>query len=194
MEHLTSIPPIKITLQRLHSNAAIRMHRSPVNSEIARRQNKDWDTHDRTVPHPKSFTKTKQSPIQYLASLTHPNTEKTIPYLAPPWEHPHPWGERLQVLIDPGLRKGKRSSASHKAAVQEAVDRNVMLSKSDALLCYSDGSLRYSQDARRVGAAFTVQQNGSDLKIGRLGLGPRNEVYDAEMLGLAMGAIAVRDI
>jgi ribonuclease HI len=200
MEHLASIPPIKITLQKFTMNAANRLHRIAPKSEVARRMPRGWDSHDPSVPHIISATRRRtnklahSSPIEFLASSSQHNSEKTNKYAKPPWEPLNPWGERLVLNIDPGLLGVKRGTDSHKANIKAAIARNAELAQSDALLCYTDGSLRVTRGARRVGAAFTVQQRGVDVKIGRFGLGPRSEVFDAEMLGLLLGANAIRDI
>lgn len=96
MEHVASIPPIQVTLQRFRSNAATRLRRLPVQSEVARRLPRHWDTHDPSVPQPANTKSTQRRIIHRLASQSHPGAEFTIPYLSAPWEQPHPSGERLQ--------------------------------------------------------------------------------------------------
>lgn len=193
MEHLASIPPINITLAKLTANAATRLHRQPNSSEVARRLGPDYHSYDPSAPH-LSGRRAKPTPIGYLASCTAPDTEKLQPYGEPPWSYPHGWGDRLQVVIDPSLGNKGMSKAARTAASKVEIALNSALARTNSILCYSDGSLRTSRGERRVGAAWSIQRNGREVKFGRFGLGPKSEIYDAEMLGMAYAATAVREL
>ncbi|KAG9125840.1 hypothetical protein FRC07_005990 [Ceratobasidium sp. 392] len=57
-----------------------------------------------------------------------------------------------------------------------------------ALACFTDGSKRLQSGCRRTGAGFVIYGRGEEVLSGRVGLGPRADVFDAEMLGLALAA------
>ncbi|QRV92735.1 Reverse transcriptase from mobile element jockey protein [Ceratobasidium sp. AG-Ba] len=88
MEHVASILPMHMALQRLSENASVQLHRLPNQSEVAKHLPPSWDTHDPSCPQPPVGAKTI---IHQIASYSDPHAEFTLPYLAPPWELPHLW-------------------------------------------------------------------------------------------------------
>ncbi|QRV95516.1 Reverse transcriptase from mobile element jockey protein [Ceratobasidium sp. AG-Ba] len=181
MEHVASILPIHVALQRLSENAAVRLRRLPNQSEVAKRLPSTWDTHDPECPQPPAGSSTI---IHEIASYSDPRAEFTIPYLAPPWELPHPWPNRLDVLAPPAdasLEERQEYLVAAKARLHSA-------NTDGTILAYSDGSKRVFRGVRKVGSGFTVHRFGEEISTGMLSLGPRTDVYDAEMMALAISA------
>ncbi|QRV91224.1 Reverse transcriptase from mobile element jockey protein [Ceratobasidium sp. AG-Ba] len=116
--------------------------------------------------------------------MSQPDAEYTIPYLAAPWESPHPWSRRLNIAI-PDPRGGSEERDKH---VAEAKDRISSAEEDGSLLCYGDGSKRIINGSRRVGAGFLITRSGREVSRGKLSLGPRADVFDAEMMALAISA------
>lgn len=186
MEHVASIPPIHITLQRLSYNASTRLRCLPGKSEVAQHLPRGWDTHNPSAPlsAPLCKSQSKRSPIQHLASLSDSCAEFTLPYLIAPWEGPHPWNSRLKI-------RHPRSNASRderKFYLEETRARIAALATNGSIVCYSDGSKRKINGHNQVGAGFAIEQAGREIDSGRIGLGRKAEVFDTEMLALAMGA------
>lgn len=169
MEHVASIPPIHITLQRLSHNASTRLCRLPGNSEVAQHLSRNWDTHNLSVPHlpTSSKSKLKGSPIQHLASLSDPHAEFTLPYLSAPWDGPHPWDAQLRTRLLPL----NSSRDNHKAYLEETQARIAALANNRSIVCYSDGSKRKVNGHKLVGAGFTIERAGREVDSGHIGLG-----------------------
>ncbi|QRV97317.1 muscle M-line assembly protein unc-89 [Ceratobasidium sp. AG-Ba] len=107
-----------------------------------------------------------------------------MPYLSPPWERPHPWGNRLVSHFPP-------SSASRdvrNAHIQQAKARIRSAEQDGSLVCFTDGSERIQAGIRRVGAGLHITQNGQVLKSQSIGLGRKSSVFNAEMWALAVAA------
>lgn len=203
MEHLASIQPIPILLARLNRSAADRLNRLPPRSEVAGRLGPAWPDHDRSLRHPKPPSarerKTVNAPkltqLLHLASLTHPHTEKVRPYLEAPWGLPHPFGNRISTLYPSSSLVTSSDAQARKQYVAVAREHISALNLvQDALLCYTDGSLRHSVGGRKVGSAYLIERKGREVSTGMRGLGPRSEVFDAEMLALALAADNARTI
>jgi len=59
--------------------------------------------------------------------------------------------------------------------------------KKECLVIYSDGSMVRKRGFLQVGAAAVGYHEGVEVFWGKMGMGGRAEVYDAEMAGLKMG-------
>ncbi|KAH7325518.1 hypothetical protein B0J17DRAFT_581414, partial [Rhizoctonia solani] len=170
-------PPMHITLDRLSRNAATRLSSLPTHSEITQRLPPNWDTHNPELPIcSDSTTRTRVSPIAHLAEFSHPECETVLPYLVEPWNHPHPWGSRLKSTF---LRD------SRKELPQQIRRQIATLSTNDSIVCFTDGSKRVTNGCRKVGLGYSIQHRGAEIHHSSANLGPRFEVFDAEMLALA---------
>ncbi|KAF8692069.1 Reverse transcriptase (RNA-dependent DNA polymerase), partial [Rhizoctonia solani] len=183
LEHLASIPPMHITLARLSRNASSRLSTLPPRLEVAQRLPCNWDTHNPDRPDClRSKTKTRVSPIVHLAGLSHPKCENIIPYLVPPWEAPHSWGNQLKSYPPPKLL----SRDSRKEFAEKLRRRISALTTNKSIVCFTDGSKRVVNGFRQVGIGFTIQHHGVEIDHNSANLGPRFKVFDAEMLALAL--------
>ncbi|KAJ1304840.1 hypothetical protein OPQ81_005974 [Rhizoctonia solani] len=183
LEHLASIPPIHIALARISRNASARISTLPPGSEVCQRLPRGWDTHNPNLPHyPRPKPSARTSPIVHLADLSHPNCETVTPYLTAPWEHPHPWGPRLKVYIPP-----RTSSRSARKELAKKLRRQIAALATDgSIVGFTDGSKRVSNGCWKVGLGFTIHHQGIEIDYNCANLGPRFEVFDAEMLALAL--------
>ncbi|KAF8757129.1 Reverse transcriptase (RNA-dependent DNA polymerase) [Rhizoctonia solani] len=183
LEHLASIPPMHITLARLSRNASSRLSTLPPRLEVAQRLPRNWDTHNPDRPDClRSKTKTRVSPIVHLAGLSHPKCENIIPYLVPPWEAPHSWGNRLKSYPPPKLL----SRDSRKEFAEKLRRRISALTTDESIVCFTNGSKRVVNGFCRVGIGFTIQHHGVEINHNSANLGPRFEVFNAKMLALAL--------
>ncbi|KAJ1309299.1 hypothetical protein OPQ81_004961 [Rhizoctonia solani] len=64
--------------------------------------------------------------------------------------------------------------------------RIVSCTRDDTLVGFSDGSKQVSRGTRRVGIGYSITRNGKETKAFKGGIGPRSEIFDAEMLGIAL--------
>jgi hypothetical protein len=51
---------------------------------------------------------------------------------------------------------------------------------------FTTGSMCVRKGCRKVGVGFTIKKSGKEIRVGHLSLGLRAEVFDAEMLALAL--------
>ncbi|KAG9087494.1 hypothetical protein FRC06_002515, partial [Ceratobasidium sp. 370] len=185
MEHLASILPMHVALHRLSENYATRLRKIPISSEVARRLPVAWDTHDPTTPQPRRPRASKPTVIHRLAEQAHPNIEHIQPYLDAPWERPHPFGNRIAVTCPPA----SCTRDERKAYVRQVQERIWVLDRTPgALACFTDGSKRIVKGCRKVGAGFCILRQGKEIRTGRQSLGPRSDIFDAEMFALALAA------
>ncbi|KAG8728338.1 hypothetical protein FRC10_005060 [Ceratobasidium sp. 414] len=185
MEHLASIPPMAYTLRRLSENYTACLRKLSSHSEVARRLPPDWDSHDYLTPQLVRPDQSKLTVIHRLASLSHPNSKFAIPYLTTPWEHPHPWGTRLQTCLpEPG------ASAPEKKARITLIKRKVVQASHapQTMAVFTDGSKRIKKGCRKVGAGYSIVHRDTELTKGHRSLGPRSDIYNAEIFALALAA------
>jgi ribonuclease HI len=198
MHHIASIIPIPHLLPRLSTSAAIRFHTLPSSSQVLRRTPKSWRQHDPEVPvllpPLLSSPRNPATIIHRLAALTHPNTERTIPYQTPPWQRNHPWGERLQVSM-PSRRKKTSSSSEANDDYTKLIRTRISEMNRDpkVLVIFTDGSRRCIDGHRRTGAGYAAYTAGQEIRAGCWSMGRRAEVFDAEMLALAGAAMFASD-
>ncbi|KAF8749671.1 Reverse transcriptase (RNA-dependent DNA polymerase) [Rhizoctonia solani] len=185
LHHLASIPPIHIYLQRLNTNAATKLRALPRHAEISRRLPKAWDSHDPTLPHPpepKRRQTAVPSPIVRLAALSHPESEFQTPYLNPPWVPENPFPGRLQFAFPPaGSPKDRRAKIAENA--NRLIDA---LAHEGTLIGFSDGSKEVRSGVRKVGVGYSIVWKKEEVAKFSGGIGPRADIFDAEMLALAL--------
>ncbi|KAG8713231.1 hypothetical protein FRC08_013528 [Ceratobasidium sp. 394] len=176
-----------IALLRLSENYATRLRKMPTRSEVARRLPVTWDTHDSSVPHPIQPQADKPSVIDRLAELSHPDAEFVAPYLAAPWDHPHPFGSRIAVSCPPAnCTRDERKG--YVRAVSERIHSDYQ--SGSVLACYTDGSKRIVNGCRKVGVGFCILRKKEEVQAAKRSIGPRADIYDAEMSALALAAHA----
>ncbi|KAF8749714.1 Reverse transcriptase (RNA-dependent DNA polymerase) [Rhizoctonia solani] len=99
-----------------------------------------------------------KSPISFAASLSHPDTEFISPYLVHPSAPNNPWPEQLEI-------DGKSPGPSKKAAAK-IIQNEIDLAESNA-----SGNIIHSFSDGHAGALNGI---------------PKANIYDAEMLGIAL--------
>ncbi|KAG9096520.1 hypothetical protein FRC07_010925, partial [Ceratobasidium sp. 392] len=104
--------------------------------------------------------------------------------MAAPWDSPHPWGPRIKV-VHPKPTATREEREMHVKRARAAIESS---SAEGALACFTDESKRIQSNCRRTGAGYVIYGRGKEVFSDRVGLGPRADVFDAEMLGLALAA------
>ena len=195
LHHIASILPVPHLLKLLSTNAANRLKTLPRSSQVLKRLPSDWEEsapEDTPVSLPPPLTsKNKPTAIHHLASLSNPKTERTLPYYTAPWERQHPWGDRLAVNTpSPTLSRRERDGLSQSS--QSTINR--MSKDPFSLLVFSDGSRKAvpGHSHPRSGAGFVILHEGNPVKKGRIHLGARTSIFDAEMWALAFAARAAK--
>ncbi|CCO36540.1 putative RNA-directed DNA polymerase from transposon BS [Rhizoctonia solani AG-1 IB] len=187
LHHLASIPPIIPYLRKLNENAASKLRAIPKLAEVARRLPRSWDTHDHSIPQPpelKKHLRVIPSPITRLASLSHPLSEFRASYLNPPWVPENPFADRLTLSLPPG-----GTSKEQRVKIAENANRLIdALAHEGTLVGFSDGSKNVLSGVRKVGVGYSIVWRSSEVARFSGGIGPRADVFDAEMLGLALAA------
>ena len=192
MHHIGAIVPIPFLLQRLTTNAATRLLTLPASSQVLARLPPEWPEHSDAPPVPLPHTlmsrsKTPPTIIHHLATLTHPESEHTIPYYSPPWNSKPNWGPRLTTLAPPNAA----SDDERKEYITQIQTKIHSISTSfSTLSIFTDGSRKLHRNKTRTGAGYVLLCQGQEVSAGRRGLGKRANVYDAEMLALAGAATA----
>jgi ribonuclease HI len=167
----------------------------PLSSQIHSRLPASWNlqTPEPLVLLPPPLYSSPQSPptiIHHLASLTSPQSKRTLPFHTPPWLRKHPWGDRLTVITPPSQKskaevdRYTRDLKSHLAKLGQ---------QPEALTIYTDGSKRHSNGRRRTGAGYVAYSQGTEVRTGRWGLGRRADNFDAEMYALAGAGAGAAD-
>lgn len=113
--------------------------------------------------------------------------ERINPYLVAPWRRTSSrFNGRVKINVCKPETKDKKEKQklvdSHKEKYQHLAE------KKECLVIYTDGSMVKKKGFPQVGAGAVRFHEGEEVFVGRMGLGGRAEVYDAEMAGLKMGA------
>ncbi|KAF8686303.1 Reverse transcriptase (RNA-dependent DNA polymerase) [Rhizoctonia solani] len=170
-----SIPPFHITCLKIVENLASKLSSIPAQSELARRLPNSWDSSTITRNIPKS-------PIELAASLSHPNTEFIIPYLVQPFLPNNPWPDQLVIgdKCPGGFITAAAKIIKHEIETDEAnFDGNTVHS-------FSDGHAGVLPGIPKVGLGYIIKYERKTLADGSASVGPRANIYDAEMLGIAL--------
>ncbi|KAJ1299298.1 hypothetical protein OPQ81_005351 [Rhizoctonia solani] len=183
LQHLSAIPPIHIHLHRLNTNAAAKLCTLPKKAKVARRLPTSWDTHNPTLPIiPQNRPIALMSPISKLANMSSPEAEFKLPYINHPATPMNPYQTRLTLTPSPPEYREKT-----KVEMAEIAHcRIASCARDDTLVGFSDGSKQVHLGACRVGVGYSITRNGLETKAFKGGLGPRSEIFDAEMLGIAL--------
>ncbi|KAF8759946.1 Reverse transcriptase (RNA-dependent DNA polymerase) [Rhizoctonia solani] len=122
------------------------------------------------------------SPIVRLAALSHPESEFQTPYLNPPWVPENPFPGRLQFAFPPaGSPKDRRAKIAENA--NRLIDA---LAHEGTLIGFSDGSKEVRSGVRKVGVGYSIVWKKEEVAKFSGGIGPRADIFDAEMLALAL--------
>jgi ribonuclease HI len=197
MHYIGAILPIPYLLQRLSRNAAVRLQTLPHSSQVLARLPPSWEEHcvDVPVPIPHSPSASKVPPtiIHHLASLSHPQSERLIPYFTPPWEKKNTFNGRLVINV-PSLSSSRSDRDEHVTNLK--IRLQTIQADPTVLTVFTDGSRRRPVGKRhcRTGAGYIAYVKGKEIRSGSWGLGHRAGIYDAEMLALAGSAAAAVEI
>ncbi|KAF8714675.1 Reverse transcriptase (RNA-dependent DNA polymerase), partial [Rhizoctonia solani] len=175
MEHLASIPPLHIACLRIIENLASKLKSIPALAEVARRLPPEWDSSTEVQRNPKS-------PITFAASLSHPDTEFITPYLVHPSKPNIPWPGQLEI-------EHKSPAPLKKAAakiIQNEIDEAESNHLGNTVHGFSDGHAGTLNGVPKVGLGYIVKYGHKILARNSHSIGPRANIYDAEMLGIAM--------
>ncbi|QRW18071.1 Reverse transcriptase from mobile element jockey protein [Rhizoctonia solani] len=151
--------------------AARRQPRDTHHSEIAV-LNGVWPTHVSTCS-----LNLPGSPIEHAASFSHPDTEFITPYLVHPAVPNNPWPD--QLVVD-----GKSPGNSKKAAAK-IIKNKIEIAEANAdgnsIHSYSDAHAGTLHSIPKVGLGYTVKYGRKTLANGSTSIGPRANIYDAEI-------------
>ncbi|KAF8747105.1 Reverse transcriptase (RNA-dependent DNA polymerase) [Rhizoctonia solani] len=175
MEHLASIPPLHIACLRIVENLARKLRSIPAHAEVAHRLPPEWDSSTERQHNPKS-------PITFAASLSHPDIEFITPYLVHPSIPNIHWPEQLEI-------EHKSPAPSKKAAakiIQNEIDEAESNHLGNTVIGFSDGHAGTLNGIPKVGLGYIVKYGHKILARNSHSIGPRANIYDAEMLGIAM--------
>jgi ribonuclease HI len=168
MHHLAAIPPVAYTARKLRIGAAIRLNTLPARGEISKRLQQaaaeDGVTTSLTL---------LPLPLQHL-------DETVTPFAALPLPN------RLSVKLPRANLDETERKAYEKSLLAEV---KAAANSKDALAMFSDGSRKFIRHTKRAGCgSVLVHQNKStDFRFKHLGC--KHTIYDAELMGLAMGMV-----
>lgn len=132
-------------------------------------------------PHP-SPNKNKSTRLQSIANLSDPHIPHIDIYAIPPWDDFHErYKNRLSInaITTDDNKDRKRLAKEHLELVRK------LNTDSQYLLVYTDGSLKTEDGDRKVGSGWVGYLLAREVISGKLNLGGNNEVFDAELTGLA---------
>ncbi|QRW18647.1 Reverse transcriptase (RNA-dependent DNA polymerase) [Rhizoctonia solani] len=175
MEHLASIPPLHIACLRIIENLASKLRSIPTLAEVARRLPQSWDSSTSPQPNPKS-------PIAFAASLSHPDIEFITPYLVHPSKPNNPWPDQLSIDEKP---PGATKNAAAKV-IQNEIEEAESNPNGNTIHSFSDGHAGSLNGVPKIGLGFIVKYGYQILARQSYSIGPRANIYDAEMLGIAL--------
>ncbi|QRW23104.1 Reverse transcriptase (RNA-dependent DNA polymerase) [Rhizoctonia solani] len=175
MEHLASIPPLHIACLRIVENLARKLKPIPALAKVAHRLPLEWDLSTELQHNPKS-------PITFAASLSHPDIEFITPYLVHPSKPNTPWPKQLEIK--------HKSPAPLKKAATKIIQNKINKAKSNHLGYtvhgFSDGHAGTLNSIPKAGLGYIVKYSHKVLARNSHSIGPRANIYNAEMLGIAM--------
>ncbi|KAF8699195.1 hypothetical protein RHS03_07418, partial [Rhizoctonia solani] len=117
------------------------------------------------------------SPIEHAASFSHPDTEFITPYLVHPAVPNNPWPD--QLVVD-----GKSPGNSKKAAakiIKDEIEIAEANADGNSIHSYSDAHAGTLHSIPKVGLGYTVKYGRKTLANGSTSIGPRANIYDAEI-------------
>ncbi|KAF8759636.1 hypothetical protein RHS01_01537 [Rhizoctonia solani] len=151
---------------------------------MTRRLPKAWDSHDPTLPHPpepKRRQTAVPSPIVRLAALSHPESEFQTPYLNPPG--PGKSLPRQTTIRLPPCRLPKRLP-SKDCGKRQPPDRRTRARGNPDWILRRFKEVR--SGVRKVGVGYSIVWKKEEVAKFSGGIGPRADIFDAEMLALAL--------
>ncbi|QRW18672.1 Reverse transcriptase (RNA-dependent DNA polymerase) [Rhizoctonia solani] len=189
LEHLASIPPIHITCQKLIMNYSAKLRTIPKSSEVAKRLPASWDTHTPTLnSNRNNKAESLQSPIHFIASHSHPHIEFVSTHINHPSNPAIPFPDQIKIKdTSDGLKRDEyRDKILSEISVLEDCHASV--------LGYSDGHAAVSNGIRKVGVGYVIRAGKRTLSSSSIGIGPRANIYDAEMLGILLAFMKAKQI
>lgn len=194
LEIESATPPIPFYLNLIKRNYATRMHKLPRTNPIIMRLPQIWrgyDPPDHAPPLPPNKkprnphsrpSKTKSTRLQNIANLSDPYIPHVDIHAIPPWDDFHEkYNNRLSINATAAddTKDRKRLAKEHLELVRN------LNTDSRYLLVYTDGSLRIEDGDRKVGSGWVGFFLAREVINGKFNLGGNNEVFDAELMGLA---------
>ena len=194
LEIEVAIPPIAKVLDKVDRDTAARLHKLGPRSPVLQRLPPLWTNHREVgegapVEHDQVIT---FSTLRQLALLTSRRNERILPFHLAPWAVPlvKEFPGRVHLRLCPKKVNKAKAAQEHIALVER-----LQLSDSN-LIFYTDGSLLETGTGRSTGPGFVAYLGGQEEATGRIPMGAKSEVYDAEMhaLSAAMGHLQHMDI
>ncbi|QRW27053.1 Reverse transcriptase (RNA-dependent DNA polymerase) [Rhizoctonia solani] len=188
LEHLASIPPLHITCKKLIMNYATKLRTIPKLSQVAKRLPESWDTHTPTLNSNRNTRPRTWNPPSI--SLHHIATH--IEFVTPHINHPSnpsiPFPDQIKIKdTTDGLKRDEyRNKILSEISVLEECHASV--------LGYSDGHAAVSNGIRKVGVGYVIRAGKRTLSSSSIGIGPRANIYDAEMLGILLAFMKAKQI
>lgn len=195
----TAILPIKHHLEWIQDKYAIRMNTLDLTHPTLQRLEPGWRLGYRPLDPPPlpprkatSRTDTKSTHLLKVAKRSNPAWERLFPFEVEPWrrtEEDEDLKGRIQVTGPRPLEPKEDAASRHRAEIKK------YLADPEHLLIYTDGSQMLMGDHGRyaTGAGIVGYCQGDVLFERSIGMGGSEEVYDAELEGLAAAAEFVRD-
>ncbi|KAJ4476083.1 hypothetical protein C8J55DRAFT_431957, partial [Lentinula edodes] len=162
MEIEASIPPVRVELERLNRNCALRFNKLSTSNPIIQRLDNTWRTglppSQPPAVHYKLNRKGKKdgnrtTQLQNIAHLTSSSTERLLPFSTPPWRRvKSDFGNRLQFVLPPPKGKDEDKKKRQQKLIEEHKNKLSILQSSAAnIRIYTDGSLKPLHQVRRAG-------------------------------------------
>ncbi|QRW16875.1 aldehyde dehydrogenase family protein [Rhizoctonia solani] len=148
-----------------------------------------WDTHIPTLnSNRKNTTESLQSPIHFIASHSHPHIEFVSPHINHPSNPNIPFPDQIKIKDSTdGLKRDEyRDKVLSEISVLEECHAS--------FLGYSDGHAAVSNGIRKVGVGYVIRAGKRTMSSSSVGIGPRANIYDAEMLGILLAFMKAKQI
>ena len=194
IQALSHVPPIRLTLERLSSGAAIRLSKLPLSSLVSQRLPNAWrdgQPPSDYVPFPPLDVLPHSHPshfsiIESLSSRSSPHAERCFPYsdlCAPHFVNPLLTSPSFSTRIEP------TSDPDSRRVIVASINRRLIRSSATDLSFFCDGSRkRCGEGKKRSGLGVVIYRGNTIQDSISVGLGRRSSVFDAEMFALALSA------
>ncbi|KAF8828234.1 hypothetical protein HHX47_DHR4000457 [Lentinula edodes] len=199
MEIEASIPPVRVELNRLNRNCALRFNKLSTSNPIIQRLDNTWRA-GRPPSRPPAVhyklnrkgkkDENRTTQLQNIARLTNSSDERLLPFSTPPWRRVgSDFGNRLRFIPPPPKGKEEdKKKRMHKQVQEHKTKLSILQSHSKNLCIYTDGSLKPIRRIRRAGAGLVAYQNNIEMFSRSIGLGFHAEAYDGEIVALSYAA------
>jgi ribonuclease HI len=193
LQFIASIPPLEIYLDHLRRNMSLRLLKLQSNSTLLTRLSDAWrqnEPQQYQVPadaFPVTRRKKCSTNLEKIGSLVEPESERMMPFLAPPWRV-HLSNHKNFHFSPPSSARNDKSKKEKKKEEKEKVLGIIreLDAKADTIVVYTDGSVSEGQ-WRRAGVGVSAWNKGS--KAFETAVTARREAtsFDPEMYALVHG-------